>query len=92
MYRVQHRVVAEPITVVLPDSHHTTSLMTPTGLLTSSWIHLLIIDACISKHSVYLRCQMYYLFDLHTASIARLSVLGLWGFLSGGVSLYDVRA
>ena len=70
------RVVAEPVTVVLPDSHHTTSLMAPTGLLTSSWIHLLIIDTCISKHLVYLCCKMYYLFDVHTASIARLPVLG----------------
>ena len=42
------RVVAEPVSVVLPDSHHTTSLMAPTGLLTSSWIHLIITDTCIS--------------------------------------------
>ena len=27
-------------------------------------------------HAVYLRCEMYYLFDLHTASIALLSILG----------------
>ena len=28
-----------------------------TGLLTSLWIHLLIIDTCISKHLVYLCCK-----------------------------------
>ena len=75
------------VSAVLPGSRHAASLMAPTGLLlTSSWIHLPIIDTCISKHSVYLRCKMYYL--LHTASIARLSVLGEgsllccspWGF------------
>ena len=47
------RVVAEPITAVLPDSHHTTSLKAPTGLLTSSWIHLLIIDTFPNIWSTY---------------------------------------
>ena len=49
------RVVAEPVSAVLPGSCHAASLMALIGLLlTSSWIHLLIIDTCISKHSVYL--------------------------------------
>ena len=41
------RVVAGPVSAVLPGSRHAASLMAPTGLLlTSSWIHLLIIDTC----------------------------------------------
>ena len=41
---------------------------------------------CISKHLVYLRCKMYYLFDLHTASIARLSERDLSSFALPEVS------
>ena len=41
------------------------NLKSPTGLLLSTWIHLLIIDTCISKHLNYLCCKCI-IFSIYT--------------------------